>query len=116
MISPGKRWFLYRAVSAGGVMPGRLSWGSLGHTRNITRSACHGSGSRVNKLTKPFTGSELMKQTSRLRQEIDTASSVDRKAGRRMHTLHRRAAPLSTAIIASLRHQKQRRGNTFLIG
>src|SRR5262245_21358636 len=34
MISPGKRWFLYRAVSAGGVMPGRLSWGSLGHTRN----------------------------------------------------------------------------------
>src|SRR4029453_11734343 len=41
-------------VSADGVIPGCLSWGAIGYGEGITRSPCHGSGSRVNKLTKPL--------------------------------------------------------------
>ena len=54
MIAPGKRWFLYRSVSAGGGMHACLSWEAIGYGEGITRASWHGAGSRVNKLTKPL--------------------------------------------------------------
>src|SRR5215510_309673 len=54
MISPGKRWFLERSGSAGGVMSAAFSKVSLVCEGASPRSLCHGLGRRVNNLTKPF--------------------------------------------------------------
>jgi transposase len=46
-------------------MPGCLTWGSIGYGEGITRSLCRGSGSRVNKLTKPPPWHTVYQQSQR---------------------------------------------------
>src|SRR5262245_66196897 len=53
MISPGKRWCVSRAGSAGGIMSAASSEVGLVCEGASPRSLCHGLGRRVNNLTMP---------------------------------------------------------------
>src|SRR5215510_13614745 len=52
MISPGKRWFLYRSLVAGGVMSGCLSWSSSGQGGVITRTIMSWVRKQVQQVDK----------------------------------------------------------------
>src|SRR5215510_9416811 len=52
MISPGKRWFLYRSLVAGGVMSGCLSWSSSGQGGVITRAIMSWVRKQVQQVDK----------------------------------------------------------------
>src|SRR4030095_7012595 len=52
MISPGKRWFLYRSLVAGGVMSGCLSWSSSGQGGVIIRAIMSWVRKQVQQVDK----------------------------------------------------------------